>query len=562
MELKKSHFPIFILGCVLALVVSCQNEKENQGVPNAADYSKFLQKGESSAAGQRNDSAFYYFNLSKNIGKEIKDSDKIVYSLIRMSGLQQMQGDFSGSEASATEALDYLQKANPVYSIAVYNALGMALKDLSDYQNAIRYYNYSLKLSNDPLERAIIKNNIAVVYMENQKYKAAIGILRPLFSQKEVLANPETNARVLDNLGYAYYKTESAAALTYLEKSLKIRETIADDYGIVASYHHLSDYYANVNSDKAKKYGLLAYQTATKINSAEDRLETLGQLIKNSPKDQVKKYSLIHIKLNDSLNLARQKAKNQFAKIKYDDAKTKEENTNLKLQNEHTENTNNLFKLSGVCAVLILGLLYRVWNEKHRKEKQEQVTKTEKAISKKIHDELANDLYNAMTFASGKNLADKDNRNFLLRQLNNIYRLTRDISHQTDDVEVGQEYLPSLLGMINIYNDAETSITIRGIENLPLGKISDIKKRTIYRLIQELLINMKKHSQASLVFFDFSIKDKSIVITYKDNGVGLHNDKLILKKALQNVENHIQGINGAVIFDEVSGKLNISFPIK
>jgi len=90
---------------------------------------------------------------------------------------------------------------------------------------------------------------------------------------------------------------------------------------MIASYYHLSDYYQTKDSNLSRQYAIMAYQTASKINSAEDRLESLGLLIKNASPEESKKYSLIHLALNDSINNTKQTAKNQFAKIKYDSKK-------------------------------------------------------------------------------------------------------------------------------------------------------------------------------------------------------------------------------------------------
>lgn len=47
-------------------------------------------------------------------------------------------------------------------------------------------------------------------------------------------------------------------------------------------------------------------------------------------------------------------------------------------------------------------------------------------------------------------------------------------------------------------------------------------KRHVFRIVQELLNNAKKHSQASTVTFRIVVKDRKIYLTYEDNGVGFH----------------------------------------
>ena len=69
--------------------------------------------------------------------------------------------------------------------------------------------------------------------------------------------------------------------------------------------------------------------------------------------------------------------------------------------------------------------------------------------------------------------------------------------------------------------------------------------------LNSLIINMKKHSQASIVVLVFQKENRKLHISYSDNGIG--ND---LKKGngLQNTENRIQAINGTIIFDTEPNK--------
>ena len=59
-------------------------------------------------------------------------------------------------------------------------------------------------------------------------------------------------------------------------------------------------------------------------------MECLKLLIQNSPGNKSKEFSTMYLKINDSINNVRLKAKNQFAKIKYDSKKEKDENIKLK----------------------------------------------------------------------------------------------------------------------------------------------------------------------------------------------------------------------------------------
>jgi signal transduction histidine kinase len=84
----------------------------------------------------------------------------------------------------------------------------------------------------------------------------------------------------------------------------------------------------------------------------------------------------------------------------------------------------------------------------------------------------------------------------------------------------------------------------------------------IYRVIQELLVNMKKHSQCSLAVITFKKNKTNLQIDCSDNGVGGEFDEIKSKNGLQNVENRILSINGTITFDTQPNKgFKISFTI-
>ena len=102
-----------------------------------------------------------------------------------------------------------------------------------------------------------------------------------------------------------------------------------------------------------------------------------------------------------------------------------------------------------------------------------------------------------------------------------------------------------------------------GFDSFDWSLIEEHKKIMVYRIVQELLVNMKKHSQCSLVVVTIKKNENKIVVDYSDNGIGINKEQLILKNGLQNVENRIKAIKGTINIDATSGKgfkVNFSFP--
>ena len=567
--------PIFILILSLFFLSCSKNkyEKENKSFNKEVILKKarlFLNKGDKNYSEQKFDSAFYYYNDSKNIYELEKDSLSTAYNLIQMSRIQQVSGDYFGAETNLVEALPFVQK-NTDYKPAVYNLLGISSKELLNYDDALENYKLAKKYSTNLLSKYSIDNNIATIYLKKNDVKKAIIILETIINSKilDSISMLERKARVVDNLGFSYYKSnQNLKGLDFMNQALTIRNKINDSYGSIESYLHLAEYYQGVNMQKSKEYALKGYQAATINNSIDERLRSLFLLIKN-PLINDKKYLIKYVTLNDSITKIRNRSKNQFAKIKYDSKEANQENLKLKAKNAESdlqvEKQKNLKYISffGIL-ILLVGISYIVsyFRNKNKRERIEVTYITETRISKKLHDELANDVFQTMAFASTQDLDDPNKKETLLNNLDKIYFRTRNISKENSAIHTGEKYEANLKEMLHNFSNETIKVIIKDNKNIDWSKIQSEKKIALHRILQELMVNMKKHSHCSFVIIGFENHNNSIEINYSDNGIGFVNE-LNLKNGLQNVENRIHAINGTITFDSETNKgfkSKISFP--
>ena len=171
------------------------------------------------------------------------------------------------------------------------------------------------------------------------------------------------------------------------------------------------------------------------------------------------------------------------------------------------------------------------------------------------------DLFFCIKSIFSKNGADK--KETLLNALDSIYNRTRDISRGNSPIDLGENYPPQLKEMLSDYQTNDLNIIIIEENAINWNSVSESKKTATFRVLQELMINMKKHSQANLTVLKFDLKNKNIIINYSDNGIGLGDGKTFFKNGLQNVENRISGINGTITFDKKTNKgvkITIVFP--
>lgn len=564
MILKKVHFPILVLLAVFFVLQSCEKKSKNklEKKSNLIEIDRLIDLGDKHFENEKYDSAYYYHNKAKTLCNIKTDNTRIIYSLARMSEIQINQGDNTGSETTAIEALPFLNKTiHPSYECSIYNLLGVVYEKLYDYDNAIHYYDKALHLKIDEIRKLKLKHNIATVYMSKNDYHRAIQILLPLTLNKEVINDLAFFSKVLNNLGYSYFKVGNPKGIDYLNQALKINKRLKGDWGIKVSYLNLTKYYLKTNPKLASDYAQLAYETATITNNVIDRQESLALLIQTSTGNQSKTYSEKYILLNDSITKVRQNARNQFAKIKYDSKKEKEENLILKTQKAETalqleRQKNNILLMSFLILIgfLVTVFLYYFLKAVNKKEKIQTTYNTETRISKKLHDELANDVYHTMAFAETQDLSSSQNKEILLNNLDTIYSRTRNISKENSTIDTGLNFVSSLKEMMAGFSTEATNVLVNGLEIVNWNALETNKKIIVYRVLQELLVNMKKHSQCSLSVISFKKNENKLQIKYSDNGLGADFEKINSRNGLQNAENRILAINGNITFDTKPGK--------
>jgi glucose-6-phosphate-specific signal transduction histidine kinase len=159
-----------------------------------------------------------------------------------------------------------------------------------------------------------------------------------------------------------------------------------------------------------------------------------------------------------------------------------------------------------------------------------------------------------MTFAETHTLDDANNKETLLHTLDTIYKRTRNISKENSIIDTGKDFDSHLKEMMVNFSSNEVNVLINGMDSVPFSSMEDHKKIILYRVLQELLVNMKKHSQCSVVVISFQKTEGKIQINYSDNGIGITANQIILKNGLLNVENRIIAINGKLTFDTSSSK--------
>lgn len=571
---------VFLVG---AIVLYQSHKTQSETVKqikkdNSAEIKKYIKEADLLFDKSSYNSAYLLYKKAILLCDPIDDyADDYVYSELSIANLFQNTGDFTACEESILKVFPHLKKTTrPKFTYNTYTILAYNYYFTYDYNNALLYHKKALKLAVTPFKKSVIINDIALIYSTQNKHKEVIDILEPLAARKIKHESDSTKtdndySLILNNLGYSYYKVKNPKALDCFKKSLEIQLRLKQDYELMSTYGNLAMVYSKTDPKLSKMYTEKQYEVSCIAKSASFKANTLAQLIQKSEGKELKQYSQAYIKIIDSILSSRNQAKTQFSVIKYESKTDKEEN--LKLKAEKAENElllqrhKNRNLVSYILITFILGVLFFLslyLSIKGKRERKQAVYESERRISDKLHNELTQEAYDTLTFAQHKDLENIENKNELLTNLEKLYSHTRNISRENSFIITNEFYQIGLKEMISEFKTPDVNILLNGLDAIDWNKINKNKKITLYRVLQELFLNMKKHSNATLVSTIFKVNENNLTVIYTDNGIGISDNELIFKNGLQNVENRIKTINGTITFDNnpVKGfKLSFSFPL-
>jgi signal transduction histidine kinase len=511
----------------------------NQTPVTAPDKSIIDYNTAKSFYGKNNDSAFYYFNKVV-IGS--KEKRKVVSAYTYMGIIQHNAGDYFGSQEMLLKSLVFLdeKKQNDYdYLSYNYNELGNNSRSLKRFEDALHYYKLALKFAKTSPFKITNLNNIAVAYQDKNQYDSAISIYSSILNENE--EEKLEYARVLSNMTKAkWLKDSNYNAAPELFAALQIRIKENDKWGLNASYGHLTEYYERRQPDAALLYAQKMYTIAQELSSPDDRLFALQKLITLSSPNASKKYFERYQQLNDSLQTARNSAKNQFALIRYETEKHKSQN--LILQKENAEKKVRIIEQQVILGgIVILSFAILFW---YRRQKQQALREQQLKTSQKVHDVVANGLYRIMV---GVEHQPEIDRQQLLDEMDNLYEQSRDISYETIEVPK-QSFSNEVAGLLKSFSTEQTSISIVGNTPPVWDKLNNKARTELKRALQELLVNMKKHSAAKNVVVKFDEEENGLKVRYADDGKGIPAD-FCYGNGLRNTETRIKSIGGQFNFN-------------
>ncbi|WP_281979469.1 tetratricopeptide repeat-containing sensor histidine kinase [Tenacibaculum mesophilum] len=521
-----------------------------------------------------NDSAFYYYHLSKDISKKINDSLAVGRRLLSLANLQREAKDFLGSEISSIEALQYLEPIKSyIYLQSVYNNLGLVSLELNNTEDALKYYESALfnnrlteKTERKSITYLYIINNLGLLFQNQKQHQKAISYFKKGLSQDSIKEKfPIQYALLLENLAASNYllgKKENVI-LQYNEV-LNIREKLKNYNELSITHINLAEYYKDLEQNqKALFHSNQALQYAKQTHNNKYWLEALDNLSKLTKVEQSKQYLDEYITLNDSLFQNERRLKNQFAKIRYETDKKEKENSVLKTENEKKQaeilqhkQQKTIGWLLFVLSLLLFGVgVLFYFNRKRKLLYQAQLERIQareherKQIAKSLHDEVAGDLRLLHRKLENSNLLEE------AQKLDAVKENVRNLSHQLSSVSFDKvSFKNQIINLVSDYFEPDFKIKVNGLQNYNWTTVDNSIKRLLYLSARESIQNCKKYAKASTIIINFSVRKKYVHLGIIDDGIGF--DTKISKKGigLQNLQERIEELNGKLTINSEVGK--------
>ena len=526
-----------------------------------------------------------YITQAMPVATRLKDSVAIASLLRLQGGAYRTLGNMDSALHYYYASIAILERQNqPQQLAAAYNDVAR-FNRRNNPDRAIGFYNKAMNLYqqlNDSSGMATIYNESGVAFENKGDYAEA---------ERRYTAGLQLNQALGDSVGISYslgflsglyagqhqYTRAEPLALQVLQ----MREQLKDSFALAIAATNVGELYAQMGvSAKAATYLLRSNRIASAIGFTDIMAHNYGLLAGLAEAQGNYKEALAYTKeqttLQDSIMQVAKMKQIEELSTRYE---TAEKELKIQEQGFALKRKNLLIALVAALAVLT-GLtalyLYKRRQYKHRQElerqqrlQQEQATRAvmeaeeneRRRIAAELHDGVGQ-LMSAARMNLGalepelKTLApDLQNRfDKIIGLVDESCREVRAVSHSM---------MPNALlkrGLAAAIRDFVEKIDNRVIkvqlhaEGLD-RRLEPAVESMLYRVIQECVNNVIKHSGANQLDLSLTADDEGISVTVEDNGKGF-NPEQIAKEGLglQNIKSRIKYLKGTVDIDSAPGR--------
>lgn len=481
------------------------------------------------------------------------------------------------------------------------NKMGMAnvYAARNEYDKAIAAYNELLNTAQDVQLEHLVYERLGLIFLEQknllqakQYTEKALAYFRQQHQEKK-----ELQARLTLGIISELNQQSDEAYAIYNEVKNNAEQHQFFDLYIRAGQRMGDLLMARKDYENAKVLLSLVYTNALQWNDLEAQLKVLNSLrsLHAATGDYQNAYALMTQYMGIFREVLDKQNKREIneLEIKYQTAQKEKELLNKENQLNH-QKTIKYSLLIGFLIILlpIIGLLYMYYQklqaqsklnatmEEMNRQKIEALLKDKelellkasvtgqekerKRIAGELHDSIGGNL--AAIKLQLSNQTGVNGLETIIRQVNDTYHQVRDLSHDLVPQQFSNTGFTELIsGYIRQFNmPGKAVITFHAFPAKEVDRIGTSLKVEIYKIIQELITNAQKHSQASKVEIQLTRLDDMLKLQFEDNGRGFSMETVKFGIGFQNIRERLKLFDGICTIDSFPSKgtvIDIEIPL-
>lgn len=520
------------------------------------------------------DSALHYAKKSAESNFLEGDEKLKLNSLIALSKAYFSSLETETSTKYAFEALNHAKKYD--LKNGLIDALNMLANNFwlsSDLKAAENYYSEALKVISDdnlkqPLKKAALLGNLAIVYKNQGDNAKSRNFHERSLTELRAIGNPYHLSLGLQNYATLLEHTnEYDAAISILNEALQINTDQANYQGLTHTYFNLAiNYSSKKNFNYAKKFLDSALNTSSRANVSfgkDDIYKLYADILaeENQYMDAYR-FRIKYENWKDSVSLESQKLQVKELEKKY--KAEEKENEILRLTQENLIKERDLLKKSKtlriflivtIIALLLFSAGFFVFKFRSSLANQREIFKTmvqteikeQHRIARDLHDSIGSmlaTLKGQLSMIKPDKPQNKEAWNKSLDILDKTIAETRRISHNMMPQELVKFGLVSAIQTLLDDIEAYQNISSKLVCNINEEDIDMSLKLHLYRIIQELLQNVIKHSKSDILNIRISESNDVISVVVVDKGTGFRKTPEKNGYGLKNIQSRLDFLKG------------------
>lgn len=538
--------------------------------------------------------ALDYFSLALEIRRELGDSAGVASLHNKKGIIHQKQGNHSAALESQLNALRIYENLEEDRWISYsLNNIAIIHYNLGNLSKSLEYHQKALNIRHkigDLYGIGASLGNMGNVHLQNGDTPRALNYIQEAISYFGQTSYAEALAVQLNNYGAIMLSSGTLdTALHYLKQALDLRRELDDKKAIASTLASLGEVYLRQaqypRAEQALKEALILARNADVKEEQINSLSRMSELYALTGRKDLALESLREfIRIKDEVYNDQVNARILEMQTRYDAEKSeqkialltsRQQLSELKVQQQRTQ----IILLIGLAVMLLGGAFFEYYRYRQRQKalwqaekirqqevRMQAVMKAQenerKRIAEDLHDGIGQTLSGLKMVCQGiaENTAlaqnEKGRLQALGQSLDSACVEVRSLSHQMRPKALSElGLIPAIEEMLaSAFNHSRLDYHFDhyGIEEERLPEIIEV---SIYRILQELVNNILKHSEAKEASFQLIKNKQGLVLMVEDNGKGFDTTTQKGKGiGLLNLDSRVTLIKGEVNYESTPGK--------